>query len=120
MTEPPQTNYFDLSDSTNIPQVVPFSFNLDSPYPNPFKIETRIAISIPVQSQINLVVQNPLGDIVKVIVSEEVPAGRFSYTWSGENDDAEKVDKGLYFITLESKKRNFIQSRPLIYGKTKP
>jgi hypothetical protein len=101
-----ETNIPGYTDSST-GRVIPSEHYLHRAYPNPFKDKVNIRIDIPGESKISLVVQNPLGDVVKVLFFQNIDPGYWLFEWDGTNDDGNKVKKGKYFITLESKQSNF-------------
>ena len=84
---------------------------LSEPYPNPFQTSVAIQYQVPKQQLITLVVQNPLGDIIRNLTSKEHAAGLYQYIWNGKNDQGEEVDDGFYFVTLKA--GSFLSSQVL-------
>jgi photosystem II stability/assembly factor-like uncharacterized protein len=76
---------------------VPMDFRLDQNYPNPFNPSTTISFSLPSQSFVTLKVFDVMGRDVATIISEELPAGVFSRSWS-----AEGMPSGVYFYRLQA------------------
>ncbi|MGH7595580.1 MAG: hypothetical protein ACREOI_04470 [bacterium] len=104
-TAPNQDDQPLLFDPNNLPK----AYQLFPPYPNPFPSTTNIRFDLPKESVINLRVQNPVGDVIKILQSERLPAGAFITQWNATNSANEQVKNGLYFITLEV--GNFVQSQ---------
>ena len=64
----------------------PLSFALDRIYPNPFNPQTSITFEIPDAAAIHLDVFNDQGQLVRHLVDGHLPAGHFTATWDGTND----------------------------------
>lgn len=75
----------------------PAVYELAQNYPNPFNPATTISFSLPVQEQVELSLYNILGERVKVLVNDILPAGvhRVQLTGSG-------LATGVYFYTLRT------------------
>ena len=79
-------------------------FYLEENYPNPFKITTTIAYSIPENGSVRLSVVNLLGEELELIVDEFKEAGKYSVEY-----DARGLSAGMYLYRLEvdGETRNF-------------
>jgi len=78
-------------------------FALEPNYPNPFSGTTSIFYSVPVQSQVTLVIYNELGQAVRTLVDGAVAAGRHEASF-----DATGLAAGNYIYTMKA--GNFTQS----------
>ncbi len=65
-------------------------------------IGSSITFSLPEASLVTVVVQNPLGDLVRTLVSEMKPAGVHTIVWDRRNDDGEIVKPGIFFATFKA------------------
>ncbi|MBN1756138.1 T9SS type A sorting domain-containing protein [bacterium] len=83
-------------------QILPREFSLFQNQPNPFNPSTSIEYALPVDCAIDLSVYDILGKKVKTIDAGEKPAGYYSATWKGRDNDNNPVASGLYFIKLEA------------------
>lgn len=81
---------------------LPTEFGLDQNYPNPFNPSTNMAFSLPEPSRVNLSVFNVLGQHVRTVVDEDMPAGYHTVVWDGANESGSTVASGLYFYRLEA------------------
>ena len=84
-------------------QSLPEEFNLYQNYPNPFNPETRIDFDLPQSGQTRLVVYNILGEKVRNLIDENLPAGRHSIMWDGHDNRGQAVSSGIYLYRLETK-----------------
>jgi len=78
------------------------TFKLERNFPNPFNPETVIKFNLPEASRVSLNVYNILGQIVRVLVDEELPAGLHSVVWDGKNGQASDVASGVYFYRIKA------------------
>ncbi|MDP2037570.1 MAG: T9SS type A sorting domain-containing protein, partial [Ignavibacteria bacterium] len=74
---------------------VPSVFSLSQNYPNPFNPTTKIQFSIPRESYVSLIVYNAIGQEISKLVSQYLPAAKYSITF-----DASKYQNGIYFYKL--------------------
>jgi flagellar hook assembly protein FlgD len=96
---------------------VPDSYSLEQNYPNPFNPTTTIRFGIPagVAQQTTLRVYNALGQVVRVLVNEQLDAGTHSIVWDGRDDFSRPVSTGVYFYKLTA--GDFTQVRKLMLMK---
>ncbi len=80
------------------------TFALYQNYPNPFNPETEIKFFLEKQRTIELKVYNPLGQLVKSLVKENLPAGFHTVVWDGTNNNNLQVPSGVYIYSLEIKR----------------
>ncbi len=73
----------------------PEKFSLEQNYPNPFNPVTRIQFNVPANGYVNLTVFDILGREVSVLVSENLKAGSYAYTF-----DASGLVSGVYFYKI--------------------
>ncbi|MBD3257948.1 T9SS type A sorting domain-containing protein, partial [candidate division GN15 bacterium] len=81
---------------------LPESYVLSQNYPNPFNPSTTIEFSLPTRSEISLTVHNVLGQVVRSLVTRELPAGRHRLEWDGTDDSGEPVASGVYLYRLQA------------------
>jgi M6 family metalloprotease-like protein len=80
----------------------PKEFALSHNYPNPFNPHTVLGFTLPEASRVSLKVYNLLGELVKRVVNQELPAGTHSVTWHGDNESGRAVASGIYFYVLKA------------------
>ncbi|MBE2256131.1 MAG: T9SS type A sorting domain-containing protein [Ignavibacteria bacterium] len=93
-----QLDDIQVGDPTNISQIgsnVPTSFALNQNYPNPFNPKTKIRFDIAKATNVNLVVYNSLGQVVKELVNGMKSAGTYEAEF-----DASSLASGTYFYRL--------------------
>lgn len=88
--------------ASELSSLKPFSFRLGCNQPNPFNSYTIIPIEIPTHTQIGLAVYNQLGQKIKTIYHGEILAGRYGFSWAGDDRNGNPVSSGLYVVSLNS------------------
>jgi hypothetical protein len=78
------------------------TFKLERNFPNPFNPETIIKFNLPEASRVSLNIYNVLGQVVRTLVNEELPAGLHSVVWDGKNEQASDVASGVYFYRIKA------------------
>jgi Secretion system C-terminal sorting domain len=89
---------------------LPTEFSLSQNYPNPFNPTTTIAFSLPVQSQVHLLLIDVLGNVVKDVADGTYEAGNHKVTLN-----ASDLASGVYFYRLEA--GNFVSVKKLMLMK---
>ena len=89
-------DYLDI-DITNIAKKpsIKTQFNLLQNYPNPFNPVTNIEFQIPFDSRVQIKVYNMLGEIVAILLDNQIEEGKHSVCW-----DASSFSSGIYFYTI--------------------
>ena len=71
--------------------------------PNPSHVDrTLIEYVIPVQSNVNIMIYNSLGQNIETLVTRRESAGTYTVVWDGSDNFGKKVPVGVYFITFET------------------
>jgi hypothetical protein len=107
-----QTDFSGSYEYSNIIEAIgqPTEFSLSQNYPNPFNPTTTISFSLPVQSQVHLLLIDVLGNVVKDVAEGIYEAGTHKVTL-----DASNLASGVYFYKLEA--GNFISIKKLMLMK---
>jgi hypothetical protein len=77
-------------------------FALLGNYPNPFNPGTVIVFNLPKSQNIDLIIYNNLGQVVKEIRKEDLPAGLNEVKWNGDDQLGKSVSSGVYFYQVKS------------------
>src|SRR4030042_1095724 len=96
---------FQISISTGVEEekkTLPDDFSLDQNYPNPFNPLTTIQYSLPGTETVHLWVLDIQGRVVRRLVEEKQPSGRYSVIWDATDDRLMPVASGMYFIRIEA------------------
>lgn len=83
------------------------NFTLEQNYPNPFNPTTKIAYTIPEESNVSLKVFDLLGSEVAELVKGEIDAGRYEVTFNASN-----LSSGIYFYKLQAGR--FVETKKMI------
>ena len=97
------------SDQTND---VPTDFELGQNYPNPFNNETRIQYSLPVNSEVSIVICNIHGQEICELRNDDAVAGTHTFIWDGLDFSGKGVPSGVYIYRLKT--GNKILSKKMI------
>ena len=81
---------------------VPAEYELLQNFPNPFNPRTVIRYQLPEASEVKLLIYNTQGQVVRTLVSGQIPAGNHSIMWNGTADDGARVASGVYIYRLET------------------
>ncbi len=76
---------------------IPLSYTLKQNYPNPFNPVTQIEFALPVKSFARITIYNTLGEVVVVLLNENLSAGNYKVDW-----DASAYASGVYFYELKA------------------
>lgn len=79
------------------PEQLPTEFAFHQNYPNPFNATTYFGIDLPIESRVELVIYNVMGQQVAAPVRANYPAGRHSVMFS-----AEALPSGMYIARLHA------------------
>ena len=113
MTNPMnQIALFDTINSVGISNIgteIPDKYSLYQNYPNPFNPSTTIKFDIPASSFANLKVYDINGREVAELVSQNLQAGKYQYTF-----DASGLSSGIYYFKLVSGEYNQIKKMILL------
>jgi predicted GH43/DUF377 family glycosyl hydrolase len=76
---------------------LPAAFQLAQNLPNPFNPSTQIRFDLPAAGQVQLAVYNLRGELVRTLVSGELPAGTHAFTFDGSG-----LASGVYLYRLQA------------------
>ena len=82
-------------------------FTLSQNHPNPFNPRTVIDYSLPIRSDVKLIIYNLRGQEVTFLINGNMPAGNHQVIW-----DASNVSSGIYFYRLQA--GDFVQTRKMV------
>ena len=95
-------------------EIIPEKFFVYNNYPNPFNPVTTIRYDLPDIRNVEIVIYDLLGRIIKTLNLNEVPGGRHEFKWYGENQFGNKVSTGIYFFQLTAGQEMQIQKMLLL------
>lgn len=73
-------------------------------YPNPFNPSTMINFEIATPGAVSIEIFNQKGQLVKILVNSDLPAGKHHVEWNGKDDSGSSVSSGVYFYRMRSGK----------------
>lgn len=82
--------------------MTPREFELSPNYPNPFNPSTQFRLALPRAGAVELVIYNPLGNPVRRLIREHLPAGVHHIVWDGRDDRGRELPSGLYLARLQA------------------
>lgn len=82
--------------------IKPTDFLLEQNYPNPFNPSTQIKFTLPVNSNVSLIIYNLLGETVSEIVNSNMNSGVHTVQWNSSDFYGNKVTSGIYFYRLKA------------------
>lgn len=96
-----------LTNTGNISTAAPDKFSLSNAYPNPFNPSTKVQLSVPFASRVELKVFDVMGRQVDVIADREFSAGTYDFQWN-----AKGFNSGIYFLRLTT--ANYTETKKLM------
>jgi hypothetical protein len=82
--------------------IVPTVFALRQNAPNPFAGTTMLRFDVPKDVKVKMSVFDIRGRLVKSLVDETLPAGRYSIGWDGRDSNGDQVASGVYFYKIQA------------------
>lgn len=84
--------------SEELPSVPEFS--LSQNFPNPFNPATTINFTLERSADVDLVIYDLQGRLIRTLISSDLTEGSHQIVWSGNNQQGNPIDTGLYFCHL--------------------
>lgn len=82
-------------------RILPTSFALEQNYPNPFNPSTIIRYSIPSEGKVTLKIYDVLGNEIRTLVNEIMPAGTYATTFDAASGNR-TLTSGMYLYVLST------------------
>ncbi len=94
---------------------LPLEFTLNQNYPNPFNPTTTLSFAIPMDSKVDLVVYNLLGqEVTRIFDHKLMRAGAHEIVWDGKDNFGNPVGTGLYVYRLNAGDKSAVQKMMLL------
>ncbi len=87
-------------------------FQLQAPYPNPFRQTTRLVYTLDRPVEVTLEVVDLQGRRVATLVRQYQPAGTYRVTWNGRDALGHPVASGVYLLRLRAGRQ--VATRPVV------
>jgi len=82
---------------------MPRAYQLGEIAPNPFNGMTRVAFSVPEGGgNVSIRVFDVRGAVVRVLVDEQVAAGKKDVSWDGRDSSGRQAASGMYFVRMKA------------------
>ena len=81
---------------------LPRAYSLAQNSPNPFNPTTRISFALPVDGHVELRVFNMLGQLLRTLLDDHLPAGTHGVTWDGTDEGGTILPGGVYLYALRA------------------
>ncbi|HEX6031503.1 MAG TPA: lysyl oxidase family protein [Tepidiformaceae bacterium] len=81
----------------------PLAWRLLPAAPNPFNPRTFIGIQVATDSRVSWRIHDARGHLVRTIMDGTLPAGNYTRTWDGRDDQGHDVASGTYYMVVEGK-----------------
>ena len=78
----------------------PAALALESVSPNPFNPSTTITFTLPAEGVAKIEIHSITGQMMRVMSTEVLPAGRHQTEWDGHDADMREVASGVYLVVL--------------------
>lgn len=91
---------FLTNELNHIDEALPSHYALNQNYPNPFNPMTTITYQLSKQSKVEITIFNLLGQKIKTLINNVMPAGEHSVNWDATNQRGVKLPSGLYFYQM--------------------
>ncbi len=92
----------DFQETQKIVSRIPDDYRLFQNYPNPFNAETVIEYALPEDAEVELIVYNSLGQIVRELAHGRQAAGLQKINWNGRDNFGRPISSGIYFVSLRA------------------
>ncbi|MCP4683847.1 MAG: T9SS type A sorting domain-containing protein [bacterium] len=96
----------------NAADLLPVGLTLTQNYPNPFNPGTIIEFELAGRSSVSVEILNVLGQKVRTLVEDVLPAGAHTVKWDGKNDAGLSVSTGVYFYRITA--GDFVETRKML------
>lgn len=71
-------------------------------HPNPANPRATIEVDLPAPAEAQVRIFNVRGEVVRVVWSGDLPAGRSPFVWDGQDQRGEKAPSGVYFARIDA------------------
>jgi|GEM_PF-5183152 len=92
------------SGTVSVPTFLP-TFNLSTNYPNPFNASTTFQITSQQTAHLQISIFNIRGEIVRILYSDELQPGTYTFQWDGRTEDGHVLPSSTYFLQAKTKSK---------------
>ena len=83
-------------------EMLPNDFHLFQNHPNPFNPNTNIRFTLPSAQDVNLIIYDMIGRVIREIGYEGLSKGHHQFKWDGKNQLGNSVSAGIYLYNLST------------------
>ena len=94
--------FFYLSSSLGVIAQHVGSIGDTKAYPNPFREQLTIEYQLQQDGNVEIEINNILGQKIKTLLKEDQQAGSKRVKWDGLHESGSLVSNGMYYITLRT------------------
>ncbi|MFC1477389.1 M28 family peptidase [candidate division KSB1 bacterium] len=91
---------YDPSAAVDESDAIPLEYQLEQNYPNPFNPETTIEFTLKKHSFVTMNIYNLLGQEIRTLLQQDMPAGRHQIHWNSSNNKGAPVNAGVYICRM--------------------
>jgi hypothetical protein len=109
-----------ILSSNQIDSSPPDNYQLLQNFPNPFNNKTVIRIITPTVSIVHASIFNSHGQLIRHVLNGQLPKGRHTLSWAGDNQDGQTVSNGIYFLSVrftDLTGKSHLQVSKLVFAK---
>jgi hypothetical protein len=103
-----------LSNSDDYIPPIPLFTGLQEIFPNPFTSPVNISYDLNRESDVNIVIINSRGELVRKLLSANKSAGSYRAQWNGRDERGMSVASGVYFIRMVAGKNVSVKKVVLV------
>jgi hypothetical protein len=105
---------FTLSDSRSVSTSIPQKHKLLASYPNPFNSQTRIRFELSSQEDVQLLIYDMNGRLVRRLVEKQFSAGMHEIAWDGLSEYGRTTPSGIYMVRMTISQSSFEQKLAML------
>ncbi|MCF6237259.1 MAG: T9SS type A sorting domain-containing protein [Candidatus Marinimicrobia bacterium] len=94
--------------------MLPDTYKMDHPYPNPFNPSTTIQYELPEIADVSIRIYDILGRGIWSYEESAKPVGYYSLQWNGLNNNGRQVASGIYLISFSTPEFRAVRKAVLI------
>ncbi len=83
-------------------------------FPNPFNSQTTLRFELPRAGRAELTLCDALGRPLRQLVDAPLPAGVYTFTWDGRDQQGRQAASGVYFCRLQAEGLTLVQRLALV------
>lgn len=109
----PTTIYYETGSNPGTPNI-PLVTALNGIYPNPFNPNATLSYGLAKQGEVNFVIYNARGQIVRTFSEGLKPAGNYKTYWNGMDNNGRSCSTGVYYVKMLAGNDTYIRKAVLM------